>query len=112
LICSRLTIDFSFATPEICNQVIENYNGKPIGDGDEGSTLSIRFADTQAQKQLKNVTAERRQFKTNEYNTVVYGPSSPYQIHSNMAASFPSPLASRVPMGSAYWPQQLPLSSM
>jgi hypothetical protein len=35
--------------------------------------MQIRFADTPAQKELKRVTAERRQFRTNEYNVGAYG---------------------------------------
>jgi hypothetical protein len=35
--------------------------------------MNIRFADTPAQKELKRVTAERRQFRTNEYNIGAYG---------------------------------------
>lgn len=33
----------------------------------------VRYADTPAQKELKRVTAERRQFRTNEYNIGAYG---------------------------------------
>lgn len=35
--------------------------------------MQIRYADTPAQKELKRVTAERRQFRTNEYNVGAYG---------------------------------------
>jgi hypothetical protein len=35
--------------------------------------MNIRYADTPAQKELKRVTAERRQFRTNEYNIGAYG---------------------------------------
>lgn len=37
--------------------------------------MNIRYADTPAQKELKRVTAERRQFRTNEYNIGAYGTS-------------------------------------
>lgn len=33
----------------------------------------VRYADTETQKTLKRVTAERRQFRTNEYNVGAYG---------------------------------------
>lgn len=35
--------------------------------------MNIRYADTPAQKELKRVTTERRQFRTNEYNIGAYG---------------------------------------
>lgn len=91
----------SFSTPEICKQIIEQYNGKHIGE--EGSTLSIRFADTPKQKELKTVTAERRQYKANEYNVAVYSPGSPYL--SGAAPTYQSPLQTRSIPG-AYWPGQ------
>jgi len=36
-------------------------------------TGQVRYADTPAQKELKRITAERRQFRTNEYNIGAYG---------------------------------------
>lgn len=36
-------------------------------------TSQVRYADTPAQKELKRITAERRQFRTNEYNIGAYG---------------------------------------
>lgn len=41
--------------------------------GDDRLNMQIRYADTPAQKELKRVTAERRQFRTNEYNVGAYG---------------------------------------
>ena len=35
--------------------------------------MQIRYADTPAQKELKRITSERRQFRTNEYNVGAYG---------------------------------------
>ena len=57
--------------------------------------LQIRYADTEDQKKLKADTAVHREFKTNEYNTAVYGPASPYQHSSPLSATYPSPLLSR-----------------
>lgn len=37
------------------------------------SDRQVRYADTESQKTLKRVTAERRQFRTNEYNVGAYG---------------------------------------
>ena len=99
----------SFATPEICEKVIEKFSDTPIGD--KGLKLNIRYADTEDQKKLKTVTAERRQFKTNEYNTVAYGPGSPYAMHSPLHAGFPSPLHPQIPGANGFWPQS-PVSPM
>ena len=107
---SRLsTNSLRFATPEICDQIIREYNAKEI-DG-EGHLLGIRYADTQMQKQLKIRTAESRQFKTNEYNAVVYGPASPY-LPSTTAATFPSPLQNRTPGNNGFWPSQAQVSPL
>lgn len=35
--------------------------------------MQVRYADTPSQKELKRVTAERRQYRTNEYNIGAYG---------------------------------------
>lgn len=35
--------------------------------------MQVRYADTPAQKELKRITAERRQYRTNEYNIGAYG---------------------------------------
>ncbi|KAI0165475.1 hypothetical protein GGR57DRAFT_121410 [Xylariaceae sp. FL1272] len=60
-----------FETREICDAVIEEYQGVNLGP--DGLAMQIRYADTPAQKELKRVTAERRQFRTNEYNVGAYG---------------------------------------
>ncbi|KAK9435322.1 RNA binding protein MSSP-2 [Metarhizium brunneum] len=60
-----------FESREICDEIIKKYNG--VGIGEEGLLMNIRYADTPAQKELKRVTAERRQFRTNEYNIGAYG---------------------------------------
>ncbi|KAF3350341.1 RNA recognition domain-containing protein [Verticillium dahliae] len=60
-----------FESRDVCDEVIKEYNG--IGVGDEGLLMNIRYADTPSQKELKRVTAERRQFRTNEYNIGAYG---------------------------------------
>jgi len=38
--------------------------------------LQVRYADTPAQKDLKRITTERRQFRTQEYNVGAYGVSA------------------------------------
>lgn len=61
----------SFESRDVCDDVIRKFNG--VGIGEEGLQMNIRYADTAAQKELKRVTAERRQFRTNEYNIGAYG---------------------------------------
>ncbi|KAK1766684.1 hypothetical protein QBC33DRAFT_83442 [Phialemonium atrogriseum] len=60
-----------FATREECEDIINKYHG--IAVGDEAMLMQVRYADTPAQKELKRITAERRQFRTNEYNIGAYG---------------------------------------
>lgn len=66
-----LTLDQSFETRDICKEVIEQYHGVAIGE--ECLQMQVRYADTPAQKELKRITAERRQYRTNEYNIGAYG---------------------------------------
>jgi hypothetical protein len=66
----RLTIH-RFQTREECEDVIKKYHGASIGE--ECMLMQVRYADTASQKELKRVTAERRQFRTNEYNIGAYG---------------------------------------
>ncbi|KAI0018375.1 hypothetical protein F4780DRAFT_751307 [Xylariomycetidae sp. FL0641] len=60
-----------FESREHCEKVMDEYIGVKLGD--EGLPMQIRYADTPNQKELKRVTAERRQFRTNEYNVGAYG---------------------------------------
>ncbi|KAL7627477.1 hypothetical protein AAE478_001670 [Parahypoxylon ruwenzoriense] len=60
-----------FENREICEEVIKEFTGRLIGH--ERLPLQIRYADTTRQKELKRVTAERRQWRTNEYNASAYG---------------------------------------
>ena len=101
-----------FESPEKCNEIIQNFTGQPVGD--KGATLNIRYADTEEQKRLKTSTAEKRQFKTNEYNTAVWGPSSPYTVHSPLATSFPSPLPlqTMIPGSNGFWAPPSPLAAL
>lgn len=61
----------SFESRDICEEVIRRYHGQAIGD--ECFLMQVRYADTPSQKELKRVTAERRQYRTNEYNIGAYG---------------------------------------
>jgi hypothetical protein len=61
----------SFESRTVCEEIIRKFHGQPIGT--EGLLLQVRYADTPAQKDLKKITTERRQFRTNEYNVGAYG---------------------------------------
>ncbi|KAI0152432.1 hypothetical protein F4776DRAFT_670103 [Hypoxylon sp. NC0597] len=60
-----------FESREVCDQIIKEFQGVRLGP--EGQQLQIRYADSEAQKELKRITAKRRQFRTNEYNVSAYG---------------------------------------
>ncbi|CAI4210747.1 unnamed protein product [Parascedosporium putredinis] len=64
-----------FESRGICDEIIKSFNGLSIASdaGNSPMVMNIRYADTPAQKELKRVTAERRQFRTNEYNIGAYG---------------------------------------
>lgn len=107
----NFTDSHSFATPDICRKVIEQYNGIKVGE--EEYLLSIRFADTPEQKKLKSVTAERRQYKAVEYNTAAYSPGSPYAstvMPVPLPNAYNSPLQARTT--NSYWPNQNTIANM
>ncbi|KAI0874666.1 hypothetical protein GGS24DRAFT_516373 [Hypoxylon argillaceum] len=60
-----------FESRDVCDRVIEEFQGLKLGP--DGLPMQIRYADTPAQKELKRITSERRQFRTNEYNVGAYG---------------------------------------
>jgi len=91
---------FSFESREICDEIIRTLHGQPIGD--EGLLLQIRYADTPAQKDLKKITTERRQFRTTEYNVSAYG--SPVDIAS-LSPPMASTGVSRIAQISGHLPQ-------
>ncbi len=80
----------SFETREICEEIIKKFHGQPIGE--EGLLLQVRYADTPAQKDLKRITTERRQFRTNEYNVGAYGTTADILA---LSPPMPSPLLPR-----------------
>jgi len=55
----------------VCEDVIRRFHNQPVGR--DAFLMQIRYADTPAQKELKRITAERRQYRTNEYNIGAYG---------------------------------------
>ncbi|KAI1815157.1 hypothetical protein GGS20DRAFT_584735 [Poronia punctata] len=60
-----------FESRDICDRVIDQFQNLKLGP--DGLPMQIRYADTPAQKELKRITSERRQFRTNEYNVGAYG---------------------------------------
>ncbi|KAM7218593.1 hypothetical protein V8F06_006057 [Rhypophila decipiens] len=60
-----------FESRDECEDIIRHYHGRLIGE--EQMPMQVRYADTPSQKELKRITAERRQFRTNEYNIGAYG---------------------------------------
>ncbi|KAI5804974.1 hypothetical protein EDC01DRAFT_610192 [Geopyxis carbonaria] len=67
-----------FESREICNDIIKKFHGTPVGD--ERLPLQVRYADTSAQKRLKATTTKKRQFRANEYNSVVNNYHVPFPV--------------------------------
>lgn len=67
------------------------------------SQPQVRYADTETQKTLKRVTAERRQFRTNEYNVGAYGG---YVNTAPSADGYPSPVYPRLAQVARQFPNQ------
>jgi hypothetical protein len=89
----------SFESRDICEEIIKKFHGQPIGE--EGLLLQVRYADTPAQKDLKRITTERRQFRTNEYNVGAYG--SPADILA-LSPPMQSPLVPRASQIARHFP--------
>jgi hypothetical protein len=67
----KLTL-LSFETREVCEEVIRDYNNKPVSKpGGEEHLIQIRFSDTHEQKMLKQQTAAGRVFRAAEYEVGV-----------------------------------------
>lgn len=64
--------------------------------------MQVRYADTPAQKDLKKITTERRQFRTTEYNVSAYG--SPVD-NANLSPPMASAGVTRMAQISAHLPQ-------
>ncbi|KAG0652652.1 Meiotically up-regulated [Hyphodiscus hymeniophilus] len=88
-----------FESRDVCEEVIRKFHGQPIGE--EGLLLQVRYADTPAQKDLKRITTERRQFRTNEYNIGAYGGSV---IALSPPLSVASPLLPRASQIASHFP--------
>lgn len=83
----------SFESRDVCEEIIKKFHGQPIGE--EGLLLQVRYADTESQKNLKRITTERRQFRTNEYNVGAYGGSAAEILALSPPLSVSSPLLPR-----------------
>ncbi|CAZ81043.1 unnamed protein product [Tuber melanosporum] len=70
-----------FEDRSICDEIIRNFHGKLVGE--EQIPLQVRYADTSAQKRLKATTTKKRQFRSNEYNSVVNGCYASIPHHNN-----------------------------
>ncbi|RAL65642.1 hypothetical protein DID88_005313 [Monilinia fructigena] len=81
-----------FENRDVCEEIIRKFHGQPIGE--EGLLLQVRYADTPAQKDLKRITTERRQFRTNEYNVGAYGAPAADMI-ALASPQMPSPILPR-----------------
>ncbi|RKF55203.1 Poly binding protein [Golovinomyces cichoracearum] len=88
-----------FESREICEEIIEKFHGQAIGE--EGLLLQVRYADTPAQKDLKRITTERRQFRTQEYNVGAYGSTADYL---NYPSQIVSPIVPRATQISRHFP--------
>ncbi|KAK4199648.1 putative sporulation-specific protein 5 [Triangularia verruculosa] len=91
-----------FETRDECEEIIKQFHGASIGD--EGMLMQVRYADTPAQKELKRITAERRQFRTNEYNIGAYG-TADVGIHPSIYQQAPWSRRSGVGADISYAPR-------
>ncbi|OBT74805.1 hypothetical protein VF21_06424 [Pseudogymnoascus sp. 05NY08] len=89
-----------FESREICEEIIRVYHGTAVGP--EGLLMQVRYADTPAQKDLKKITTERRQFRTTEYNVSAYG--SPVDA-ANFSPQMASAGVTRMAQISGHLPQ-------
>lgn len=74
VLCSPLVslTAISFESREICDEVIKNFNNKPVSKpGGDEHLIQIRFSDTHEQKMLKQQTAAGRVFRAAEYEVGV-----------------------------------------
>lgn len=94
-----------FETREICEEIIKKFHGQPIGE--EGLLLQVRYADTPAQKDLKRITSERRQFRTNEYNVGAYGGSAADILALSPPLAVASPLLPRASQIARHLPSRV-----
>lgn len=87
-----------FETREVAERVIKDFHS--VTNDQSGVKLYLRFADTKAQKQLKQQSQERRTWRSREYSYSVEHTPSPtvgrlqglgQQISPNSYVSYQSP---------------------
>ncbi|KAI9752322.1 MAG: hypothetical protein M4579_005665 [Chaenotheca gracillima] len=85
-----------------CDEVIKNFNGRPVGE--EELLLQVRYADTESQRHLKKETQHRRDFRSKEHNIAIYGSPAPRfqpNRHSRFATLPRAQGAQRAPFSSS-----------
>lgn len=90
---------FSFESREIAERVIEEFHNVA---GKDGAKLLLRFADTKAQKVLKQQSNERRAYRAGEYNysvEVVQGSTPSSATSRALGTEHASPLSFQSPVG-------------
>ncbi|RMD43615.1 hypothetical protein DV735_g1567, partial [Chaetothyriales sp. CBS 134920] len=93
---SGVSKEVGFETREIAERVIKDFHGVQVDH--DGVKLCLRFADTKAQKQLKQQSQERRNWRSREYSFSVEHTPSPTLTrlqsvgnHISPAGSYQSP---------------------
>jgi hypothetical protein len=90
-----------FETREIAERVIREYHSYLVEH--DGVKLCLRFADTKAQKQLKQQSQERRNWRSREYSYSVEHTPSPTVPRLNNAVPQISPNGSyQSPAGASH----------
>ena len=105
----NIDLRYRFESREICNNIIRNFHGYPVGR--ERLALQVRYADTSAQKRLKATTTKKRQFRANEYNNHIngsYGSQSliPDAVHQHMNPTNAMAQHQQSVFGGRIWPRQ------
>ena len=81
-----------FDSREIAEQVVKDFHSFPVDH--DGVKLCLRFADTKAQKQLKQQSQERRNWRSREYSYSVEHTPSPTLTRLQSVGNHISPVGS------------------
>ena len=84
LACS-LTDICRFENREVAEQVIRDFHN--VANEKDGVKLCLRFADTKAQKQLKQTSQEKRNWRAHEYKYSVEHTPSPNGTRAQVLGS-------------------------
>jgi hypothetical protein len=91
-----------FENRDVAEQVIKDFHN--LTNEVDGVKLCLRFADTKAQKQLKQTSQEKRNWRAHEYKYSVEhtpSPSGPRLIQANGHASPASHFGYQSPAGAS-----------